>query len=380
MSAPALLGDTRHHVLLVDDTSAMRALYGRFLELDGYRVSTAASGAEALALLALEVPDLILLDHMMPGMSGAEVLAQIRRQPRLADIPTVFLTASTLDLDEAFGLGASDYFVKPIDRRMLLARVRALTSSRRVGALERDRLRLEADHGRLMDEVSEARAAQAALVPAMPVSWPGWIADAALRPCTTVAGDTFDVVAHADGARTVCLVDVSGHGMASALVAADVRSALRYLVVEHRPEEALLQLNHMLCARSGEHYACVALCRIDGNEVTVVNAGLPPVVCVAAGASPWEVSGCGLPPGLLDDATYTRVTHRVGPGCRILLASDGMMDLLGEATLTAQTARRIPAPGSGKLRAWLDAMPAALDDATLIVVENLATAGPPRGR
>src|SRR5580765_8501988 len=90
------------HILLLEDTDVMRALYTRFLEAEGYRVTAVESGPEALRALELTTPDLILLDHMIPGMSGAEVLVRIRKDPRLAEVPTVFLTASALDISKAF--------------------------------------------------------------------------------------------------------------------------------------------------------------------------------------------------------------------------------------------------------------------------------------
>ena len=113
-------------VLIVDDTKENLTVVGELLQ-PFYRVRVANSGARALkASLGEPVPDLILLDLMMPEMDGYEVLARLRMEPLTQDIPVIFLTAMNADEDEHKGLelGAVDYITKPIRPAILLARVR----------------------------------------------------------------------------------------------------------------------------------------------------------------------------------------------------------------------------------------------------------------
>lgn len=118
--------DPKATVLVVDDTKENLTVVGELLR-PYYRVRVANSGARALkAALTEPVPDLILLDLLMPEMDGYEVLARLRTEPLTRDIPVIFLTAMTADEDEQKGLelGAVDYITKPIRPAILSARVR----------------------------------------------------------------------------------------------------------------------------------------------------------------------------------------------------------------------------------------------------------------
>lgn len=119
--------DERPLVLVTDDDPDLRTLADLQLSPHGYDVIQAASGAECLRLAAERRPDVILLDMMMPGMDGAEVLSQLASDPRTGDIPVIFLSALTTTEDRVRGLegGAVDWITKSADPRELVARVRA---------------------------------------------------------------------------------------------------------------------------------------------------------------------------------------------------------------------------------------------------------------
>ena len=115
-------------ILVVDDVALNVKLLADLLSAKGYRTCTAASGAEALAALDRERPDLVLLDVMMPGMSGYEVCEAIRANPAHAMLPIVLVTALDPAKERAKGLdaGADDFLSKPVSQHELLARVRSL--------------------------------------------------------------------------------------------------------------------------------------------------------------------------------------------------------------------------------------------------------------
>jgi DNA-binding response OmpR family regulator/tRNA A-37 threonylcarbamoyl transferase component Bud32 len=122
-----------HTLLVVDDHPDNRELFMRRLEREGFTVIGAESGAEALAVLGRSAVSLILLDVMMPGMSGIEVLQAVREKHTAAELPVVMVTAKTQsdDVVEALGQGANDYITKPIDFPVAVARVRAQLRLRR---------------------------------------------------------------------------------------------------------------------------------------------------------------------------------------------------------------------------------------------------------
>lgn len=125
-------------ILIVDDQQANLQVVSTLLSRHGYSVATAGNGEDALAMLQAQPPDLVLLDMLMPGMDGFELLAEIRREPALTQLPVVFLTVAQ-DRDlllRAFESGAVDYVTKPFMPEELLARVEAHLGLKRM----RDRL------------------------------------------------------------------------------------------------------------------------------------------------------------------------------------------------------------------------------------------------
>ena len=119
---------TKPLVMVVEDDAAIATMLRYNLEKNGYRVEEAVDGQEAITRIAETQPDLVLLDWMLPVMSGIEVCRQIRRRPETRDLPVIMVTARAEDQDSVRGLntGADDYITKPFSIEALLARVRAL--------------------------------------------------------------------------------------------------------------------------------------------------------------------------------------------------------------------------------------------------------------
>ncbi|MEK7716055.1 MAG: response regulator, partial [candidate division NC10 bacterium] len=120
--------NTPPRLLVVDDTPANLKLLADLLGAKGYGVVTAAAGPEALEKVEKERPDLVLLDVMMPGMSGYEVCKKLRENPATATLPVVMVTALDPAQERVKGIeaGADDFLMKPINQQELLARVRSL--------------------------------------------------------------------------------------------------------------------------------------------------------------------------------------------------------------------------------------------------------------
>lgn len=148
------------HVLVVDDEADIVALVAYHLAKAGYRVSTAATGQDSLAIARQDRPSLIVLDLMLPGLSGFDVLEQLRADKETRDVAVVMLTARKDEPDRIRGLslGADDYLTKPFSPQELVLRVRAIlrraaaggTSASavlRIGAMHIDR----AEHRVLVD-------------------------------------------------------------------------------------------------------------------------------------------------------------------------------------------------------------------------------------
>lgn len=116
----------KYHLLVVDDNEMNRDLMSLQLRKHGYQVSVASSGFQALELLETEYYDLILLDIMMPGMNGLDMLAEVRKKHSMLSLPVIMVTADDLEesIIDALKRGANDYLVKPLNLPVAIARVK----------------------------------------------------------------------------------------------------------------------------------------------------------------------------------------------------------------------------------------------------------------
>ena len=118
----------RSRVLVVDDNAANAEHLEAYLEGSGWDIALAASGAEALRRCRESIPDIILLDIMMPDMSGYEVCRRLKGDPGTRDVPVIMVTALTAveDVEKAVDAGTDDFLSKPVNRIELVTRVKSL--------------------------------------------------------------------------------------------------------------------------------------------------------------------------------------------------------------------------------------------------------------
>ena len=142
----------RHKILVVEDEADIRELLRYSLTQEGYAVEEAADGAEALDRIERRAPDLVLLDLMLPRMSGLELCRRLRANSETAQMPVIVVTAKSAEVDRILGLemGADDYVVKPFSPREVVARVKALLrrasaaiEPHSTGLYEKGRLRID---------------------------------------------------------------------------------------------------------------------------------------------------------------------------------------------------------------------------------------------
>jgi two-component system alkaline phosphatase synthesis response regulator PhoP len=130
----------KEHILIVEDEEDILELIKYNLSKEGYRVTPAATGENAIKLARSETPDLILLDLMLPGADGFEVCRRLGNNPKTQKIPIVMLTAKGEEADIVTGLelGADDYITKPFSPKVMIARIRAVLRRVRMGPIDED--------------------------------------------------------------------------------------------------------------------------------------------------------------------------------------------------------------------------------------------------
>ncbi len=123
---------TIQNILLVDDSKTELHHLSEMLTKRGYNVRTAENGEEAMKRLGEEVPDLILMDVVMPGQNGFQLTRAITRDPKFAHVPVIMCTSKNQETDKVWGMrqGASDYVVKPVKSDELIAKIKALEGAK----------------------------------------------------------------------------------------------------------------------------------------------------------------------------------------------------------------------------------------------------------
>ncbi|MEZ5777261.1 MAG: SpoIIE family protein phosphatase [Paracoccaceae bacterium] len=343
-----------HQIMVVDDSRVQRKILGSQLARAGHAVTEAGSAEEALALCETVLPDLVISDWMMPGMSGLELCKTLRSRAGASYIYFILLTSKTESASIALGLegGADDFLIKPVNGDELRARIAA---GERILRMEReltDKNRLLsstlAELRSLYDAVDrdliEARKLQQSLVRERHRDFGRAEVNLMLRPFGHVGGDLvgfFPINADRIG---IYSIDVSGHGITSALMTARIAGYLSGSFPEQNlalvragpdsydglpPEELAAQLNRIILSDIGtETYFTLAYADLDlrTGAVAIVQAGHPhPMILRSTGAVDCLGVG-GLPIGLIEGAEYERIEATLMPGDRLFLMSDGVTE------------------------------------------------------
>lgn len=336
-------------LLIVDDDPFHRATLRRYLEKKGLAVSEAAGGTEALAALARQAFDVILLDVVMPGLSGFQVLETVRRQHPITALPIIMATAKDepADVVEALRLGANDYVTKPFDVSVVLARVLTQVSLKRsVERITRLELSLEQRNAdlenanRLMRRDLEAAArVQQSLLPKTSPEVEGVRFAWKFRPCAELAGDLLNI-AILDGRHAALYVfDVVGHGTKAAMLAVMVSRALTQLLVSPDgsvtpPTEVAARLNEQFPweQETSQFFTLLyGVLSVDTGEFRFISAGHPEPLHLARGQKirSLPLTDFGSPIGL-GDGRYEETRFTLQKGDRLYLYSDGLPDVLDE--------------------------------------------------
>ncbi len=217
-------------ILVVDDNIVNRKLLESILKKAGYTVLTAVNGEEAVSRSFEMVPDLILLDVVMPKKDGYQACVEIKQFDETADIPIVFLSAKSETHDKIKGLeaGGVDYVTKPFNKEEVLARVRAQLKIRHLtNDLKSANDELLLKQKKIEDDLKAAGEIQKSLLPKRTLQCDRMDLHWRFIPCETVGGDIFNVFRLSEEFVGLYMLDVSGHGVPSALVTVSTSQALQ---------------------------------------------------------------------------------------------------------------------------------------------------------
>ncbi len=341
-------------VLVVDDSRLQRRILTASLARWGYDVIEAASGEEALTACRERMPDLILSDWMMPGMSGLEFCEVFRDLENDGYTYFILLTSKSEKAEVAKGLdsGADDILTKPVDANELRARI---TAGERIIDMQRELSQtnrmitdtldeLQRVYDSLDSDLLEAKKLQQSLLRQRSASFDRGQLSLLLRPSGHVGGDLVGFYPVGADHLGLFAIDVSGHGISSALMTARLAGYLSATAPDQNialqrseageytlrpPAEVVTALNELvLNEMETEHYFTLMLANIDlhTGAVQIAQAGHPhPVVQRADGTIEQSGTG-GFPVGLLPGIPFDQFEISLRSGDRLLILSDGVTE------------------------------------------------------
>jgi phosphoserine phosphatase RsbU/P len=373
-------------LLVVDDNEINRDLLARRLAREGYQVAAATDGREALRMIEAGNFDLVLLDVIMPGLNGYQVLDHLKAAGRLRDLPVIMISAlgELESVVQCVGLGAEDYLPKPYDPVLLRARIGASLEKKRL----RDRLREQLRA--VEQELDVAARIQQSILPRQCPAGDGFEIFAEMIPARAVGGDFYDFFPVGEGRLGFAIADVSGKGAPAAIFMAQSRAFLKATAVEGLPAGACLErVNRLIQAENHSGlFVTVFYGILDTRtgEVEFANAGHNHPYLLRPGAPPELLNHRNsLVIGVLKKATYP--THRVqlrGGDC-LFLYTDGVteaMNAAGELFSEERLEQFLALAGGGSLaetargvvgevRAYAAGAPQS-DDLTMLLVKYRA--------
>jgi sigma-B regulation protein RsbU (phosphoserine phosphatase) len=385
-------------ILVADDSAVNRALLSDVLRKAGYQPVLAVSGEEALLLIKAAKPDLLLLDVLLPGKDGFEIMAELRQDPATADLPVIFLTglADTRDKVRAFELGAVDFITKPMNVDEILARVRVQLRVRELSnSLARANDDLRRWQKMLQDDLKAAADIQRALLPQGPLELPHLSGASLFLPTQSVGGDIFSVQQLDPQTACAWVLDVSGHGVPSAMITVSVaqRLSLQGGVVASAPratssriaspKAVLTQLDADYPMERFDRFFTIAYLVLDLERGRLVasSAGHPPPLVLRRGEPPQELTAGGSVIGL-GAGGFEEQELTLEDGDRVILYTDGLLDyedLAGEPYGLARLAQLLTRTRDLPLVSAVEQLGkdlrshgggvAPLDDVTLLALE-----------
>jgi len=319
-------------VLLVDDQQANLDVLCQLLEPEGYRILMAPNGDVALRSAARAVPDLVLLDVMMPGLDGYEVCRRLKRDQATAPIPVIFITANdqTEGIVSGFQAGGVDYISKPFRNEEVLVRVRNALVTKFL--FEETRSHRE----RLAEELRTAHRLQKGLLPTFEPHVEGISVAGHCLPADHVCGDFYQYFHLPDGRFAIGLADVTGHAMQAAIPAVLFGGMLETQMETFRGLEALLErLNRSVHRILGQRTnVCLNMVEISpGGRLRTCNAASPPALhyqCETGTVVEVRCDG-SYPLGAREHTEYAVTDMELRPGDRVVLYSDGITEAEDES-------------------------------------------------
>ena len=308
-------------ILIIDDNEINRMICSINLEEMRVPLHFAENGQQGLQIALEVIPDLILLDIMMPVMDGFEMLIKLKQEETLSEIPVLMLSAKseTDSVVKALELGANDYLKKPFEAEEMVARVKTLLRSR---YLEKQIME-DLVTGAAMQQkfLTDAGAAAALLAQS------GLCTEIYNKPYGSISGDFYYAYPLPGNGTGIFLGDSCGHGLPAALISMRIIGFLQQIAKENPgPAEILARLNNDLHGLlPPEKFVAGSCLAFSENSCTISSAAQPyPVLLSDRGLE--EIALDGMPLGMRPDCIYQEHSIDIKEEDRLVLFTDGVIE------------------------------------------------------
>ncbi len=330
--------DKKSTILAVDDTpenlDVVKGILG-----DDYHVKVAINGQIALKIAQSQMPDLILLDIMMPEIDGYEVCRQLKADPQTRDIPVIFLTAKgeTADETEGFALGAADYILKPVNAPLLRARVKThLSLKRNMDELQAAYTVINQQKERMEQELNVGRDIQLSMVPDTFPAFPDrdeFEIHGLLKPAREIGGDFYDYFFLERDKLCICVGDVSGKGVPAALFMAVTKTMIKSTAADDQSTASIMTRVNDEISLDNPNCMFITLflgiLDIGTGELRYTNAGHPyPLLKRESGAVDVLKKLHGPVVGAMDGMAYGEDSAFLHNGDLLLVFTDGITEAM----------------------------------------------------
>ncbi len=349
-------------ILVVDDAHINRKMLHTMLNKAGYHTLDAESGMQARDLARQHLPDLILLDVMMPEEDGFDTCRKLKQDPKTQDIPIIFISAlnDTDNIVQGLELGGVDYVSKPFAQPEVLARIRVHLELK----FARERL-IEAQ----VQRFEELRQAQESFL-VDPVKMPEAQFSYVYQPVLEAGGDFLDVIQAGEDKHVYVVADISGHDLGTAYITSALKALFEQNLNPYTPmPEGLKMINAVLnrILKPTQHLTANFL-NIDRshNSLLLYNSGHPaPILVEKATGQVQTLQAWGDVLGPFEQIELGSLEKKVQSGDRIYLYTDGLVEHFGANFVSRQE-------GIEKLsRACAQASQYSLQESLKYVVEQI---------
>ncbi|MFH0975914.1 MAG: SpoIIE family protein phosphatase [Spirochaetota bacterium] len=314
-------------VMIVDDEPVNCQILINYLYMEDYIIIPVANGQEALNKINNgHVPDLLILDVMLPVMSGYEVCKKIREKYSSGELPVIMLTAKTSpdDMIIGFEAGTNDYLTKPVGKAELLARVNGLLQLRRS-------VQAQAKLSLIKREMNIAHSIQTSLLENKMPDIEN--ASLALRyyPMYEIGGDFYEISQIDENRISILLADVSGHGIPAAFISGMLKVICNFHSKNaQNPAEFLNNINEAIYNLVEEQFitACYAIIDFKERKITQANAGHWPILLYRQNTNELIINEeNGMPLGCTPEEKYKNSEYDLQVNDRLIFYTDGVIEI-----------------------------------------------------